>query len=120
MKRVISVVAVLAFVLSAANILAQETVKEPTATAVVVKEQPSTTVGGLPNHIWTDLLASSFFLVLLVLGVIFGWKGVDFAMRKIDFEEELKKGNIAVGIVVASIVVGLCYATSQVLSAIIH
>lgn len=75
---------------------------------------------GLPAHFMGDVLASVIFgLVLLVLMAV-GYKFVDWTLKGVDFDMELSKNNIAVGIVVASIIMGVCYGVSNIVAAILH
>ena len=39
----------------------------------------------------------------------FGYKLFDLIETKVDFADEIKKGNIAVAVVVASFLLGICY-----------
>jgi hypothetical protein len=75
---------------------------------------------GLPPQIWTDMIAVFAFGLLLILLMIVGYKLIDWALRRVDFDAELSKGNTAVGIVVASIIASLAYAVSQVIVAVIN
>lgn len=72
----------------------------------------------LPAHLGGDLLAAAAFGLLVILMVIGGYMLFDWA-SKVDFEAELAKGNIAVGIVVAATILGICYAVTHVVVAII-
>lgn len=74
---------------------------------------------GLPDHFLSDLVAVTLFGFVLCLMVGFGCKFIDWAWRKLDLEEQVQKGNVAAGIVMASVVIGLCYAMAHVVAAII-
>ena len=58
---------------------------------------------------WNSLLISTMFGVLGVLLSAFGYKLFDLIETKVDFAEEIKKGNMAVAVVVASFLAGICY-----------
>jgi uncharacterized membrane protein YjfL (UPF0719 family) len=58
---------------------------------------------------WTSLLISALYGVLGILLSAFGYKLFDLIETKVDFAEEIRKGNIAVAIVVASFLAGICY-----------
>ena len=74
---------------------------------------------GLPEHFGADMLAVALFGVALVMLVSFGCKFCDWVWRKLDLEEQVQKGNIAAGIVMGSLVIGLCYALATVVAAIL-
>lgn len=52
-------------------------------------------------------LAALFGAVGIVLS-IFGYKLFDLVETRIDFAEEIKKGNLAVAIVVGAFLIGIC------------
>ena len=54
-----------------------------------------------------------------LLLVIAGYKLFDKVITKIDFDEELKKGNVAMAIVVGAFILGLCIVVAQVVTAIL-
>lgn len=102
--------------------MAQTTPAADTATTVThtpVVPNPVTS-GGLPSHFWTDLVAAFAFGLLVILLVIVGYKVVDWSLRGVCFDTELTKGNMAVGVVVAAIVVGISLSVSNVVVAILH
>ena len=58
---------------------------------------------------WNSLLVSALFGTLGILMSAFGYKLFDLIETKVDFAEEIKKGNMAVAVVVASFLAGICY-----------
>ena len=58
---------------------------------------------------WNSILMSAVFGTLGVLLSAFGYKLFDLIETKVDFAEEIRKGNMAVAVVVASFLVGICY-----------
>ena len=53
-----------------------------------------------------------FALAFGSLGIVmsvFGYKLFDLIETKIDFAEEIKKGNIAAAIVIAGFLLGICF-----------
>jgi len=58
---------------------------------------------------WNSLLVSTMFGVLGVLLCAGGYKLFDLIETKVDFAEEIRKGNLAAAIVVASFLAGICY-----------
>lgn len=74
---------------------------------------------GLPEHTLSDLAATAMFGVVAVLLVAFGCKVADWVWRQLDLEEQVQKGNIAAGIVMASCVLGFCYVMATVAKAVI-
>lgn len=73
----------------------------------------------LPPHFPADLLATMAFGLLATLLVVAGYKLFDRIITKIDFDEELKKGNVAMSIVVGAFILGLCYVIATVVTAIV-
>ncbi len=58
---------------------------------------------------WNSLLISALYGTLGVLLSALGYKLFDLIETKVDFAEELKKGNMAVAIVVAGFLLGICF-----------
>jgi len=57
---------------------------------------------------WTSIGIAALFGLLGILLSIFGYKLFDLVETKVDFAEEIKKGNIAVAIVVGAFLIGIC------------
>ena len=74
---------------------------------------------GLPTHFGSDLLAVVVFGIIAVALVAFGTKVIDWIWKKLDLEEQVQAGNLAAGVVMGSVVIGLCYVMAQVVVAII-
>ncbi len=51
--------------------------------------------------------AAALWTLLGIALLIFGYKVFDWVIRKVNFDEELKKGNIAVAIVAAAMILGI-------------
>lgn len=73
----------------------------------------------LPENFPGDLAATLAFGLLAILLVVTGYKLFDLILTKVDFDEELKKGNLSMAIVIASFIAGLCYVIGQVVSAVV-
>jgi uncharacterized membrane protein YjfL (UPF0719 family) len=58
---------------------------------------------------WTSLAISALYGALGILLSAFGYKLFDLIETKVDFAEEIRKGNMAAAIVVASFLAGICY-----------
>ena len=58
---------------------------------------------------WTSLMISAAFGLLGIVMSAFGYKLFDLIETKVDFAEEIKKGNMAVAVVVGSFLIGICY-----------
>ena len=54
------------------------------------------------------LIASAFGGLGIVLAVV-GYKLFDLIETKVDFADEIKKGNVAVAIVVGAFLIGICF-----------
>jgi len=69
----------------------------------------------LPNLTWKvrsmgeHLAIAAAFGGLGILMSIVGYKLFDLIETKIDFAEEIKKGNIAASIVIAGFLIGICF-----------
>lgn len=57
---------------------------------------------------WQSLGFASMFGILGILLATLGYKMFDWIETKIDFADEIKKGNIAAAIVVGSFIIGIC------------
>ncbi len=58
---------------------------------------------------WESLAISAAFGIMGILMSAFGYKLFDLIETKIDFAEEIKKGNIAAAIVIAGFLMGICF-----------
>ena len=58
---------------------------------------------------WIALGISALYGLLGILLSAFGYKLFDLIETKVDFAEEIRKGNLAVAIVVAAFLIGICY-----------
>lgn len=61
------------------------------------------------GEFWLNTGYTLWWALVGLIILIFGFWGFDLVLRKINFEDELKKGNIAVAIVVAAIIVAMAY-----------
>ena len=73
----------------------------------------------LPDYFLGDLTATVAFGILAILLIIFGYVAFDKLTPKLDFNDLVSKGNIAMGIVIGSFILGLCYVVGSVVSAIL-
>ena len=53
------------------------------------------------------LLATGAFGLLGLVLMLLGFKGFEFVTRRVDIEKQLENGNLAVGIVVAALLLGV-------------
>lgn len=74
---------------------------------------------GLPIHIWSDLLAVVLFGLVLTAVLAVGTKAFDWLYRKVDLEDEVKKGNVAAAMVLSAVVFGLSYAVATVVKGVL-
>ncbi len=74
----------------------------------------------LPDYFLGDLTSTLVFGLLAIFLVIAGYKIFDIALKKLDFDEEIRKGNQAMAIVVAAFILGLCYVIGNVVATILH
>jgi putative membrane protein len=73
----------------------------------------------LPDYLLTDLVSTIAFGVVAILLIVLGYITFDKLTPKLDFNELLNKGNIALGVVVGSFILGLCYVIGRVVAAIL-
>jgi putative membrane protein len=73
----------------------------------------------LPDYLLTDLVATAAFGVVAILLIVLGYITFDKLTPKLDFNEMLAKGNVALAIVVGSFILGLCYVVGRVVAAIL-
>ena len=73
-----------------------------------------------PDYFVTDILSTIAFGVVAIFLVVLGYKLFDWLTHKLDFDDLLIKGNVAMAIVIGSFIIGLCHVVAQVVSAIVR
>jgi len=73
----------------------------------------------LPDYFLTDLISTAAFGLLAILLVVVGYKVFDWLTPKLDFDDLINKGNVAMAIVIGGFILGLCHVVAQVVSAIL-
>ena len=73
----------------------------------------------LPDYFASDLVATFAFGLLAILLIIVGYVTFDKLTPKLDFNDLIAKGNLAMAVVVGSFILGLCYVVAHVVSAIL-
>jgi putative membrane protein len=73
----------------------------------------------LPDYLLTDLVSTAAFGVVAILLIVLGYITFDKLTPKLDFNDLLNKGNVALAIVVGSFILGLCYVVGRVVAAIL-
>lgn len=73
----------------------------------------------LPDYFWGDIIATIAFGLVAILLVVLGYKIFDKLTPRLDFDDLLNKGNIAMAIVIGSFILGLCYVVARVVAAIL-
>lgn len=73
----------------------------------------------LPDYFVGDLVATVAFGIIAILLIVVGYIAFDKLTPKLDFDELLNKGNMALAVVVGSFILGLCYVIGRVVSAIL-
>ncbi len=73
----------------------------------------------LPDYFLGDITATVAFGIIAILLVVLGYKVFDKLTPKLNFDDLLNKGNIAMAIVVGSFIIGLCYVVAHVVAAIV-
>jgi len=73
----------------------------------------------LPEYFFGDLVATVAFGIVAILLIIVGYVCFDRLTPKLDFDDLLNKGNMALGVVIGSFILGLCYVVGRVVSAVL-
>ena len=73
----------------------------------------------LPDYILGDIVATVAFGIIAILLVVLGYKIFDKLTPRLNFDELLNKGNIAMAIVIGSFILGLCHVVARVVAAIV-
>jgi len=73
----------------------------------------------LPDFFFTDLVSTAAFGIVAILLIIVGYVSFDKLTPQLDFNDLIKKGNMAMAVVVGSFILGLCYVVGRVVSAIL-
>jgi putative membrane protein len=73
----------------------------------------------LPDYFFGDLVATAAFGIVAILLIIVGYIAFDRLTPKLDFDELLNKGNVALAIVIGCFILGLCYVIGRVVAAIL-
>ena len=73
----------------------------------------------LPDYFFGDLVATVAFGIVAILLIIVGYVAFDKLTPKLDFDDLLNKGNMALGVVIGSFILGLCYVVGRVVSAVL-
>ena len=73
----------------------------------------------LPEYFFGDLVATAAFGVAAILLIVLGYVTFDKLTPKLDFNDLINKGNMAIAVVVGSFILGLCYVVGRVVAAIL-
>jgi len=73
----------------------------------------------LPDYILPDITATFAFGIVAILLIILGYIAFDKLTPKLDFVDLLNKGNIALAVVIGSLLLGLCYVVGRVVAAVV-
>ena len=73
----------------------------------------------LPDYFVADLISTVAFGLIAILLVVVGYKVFDKLTPKLDFDDLLNKGNVAMAIVIGGFILGLCHVVARVVSAIL-
>ncbi len=73
----------------------------------------------LPDYLLTDLISTFAFGVVAILLIVLGYVTFDKLTPRLDFNDLLNRGNVALAIVVGSFILGLCYVVGRVVAAIL-
>jgi putative membrane protein len=73
----------------------------------------------LPDYFLGDVVSTVAFGLVAILLVVLGYKVFDKLTPKLDFDDLINKGNVAMAIVIGSFILGLCHVVARVVSAIL-
>jgi putative membrane protein len=73
----------------------------------------------LSSDLLPDLVSTVAFGIIAIFLILLGYVVFDKLTPKLDFDDLLNKGNVALAIVVSSFILGLCFVVGKVVSAII-
>jgi uncharacterized membrane protein YjfL (UPF0719 family) len=73
----------------------------------------------LPEYFLGDLVATFIFGIVAILLIIIGYIAFDKLTPKLDFDDLLNKGNMALAVVIGSFILGLCYVVGRVVAAVV-
>ena len=73
----------------------------------------------LPDYFLGDLAATVAFGLIAILLIVVGYTVFDKLTPKLDFNDLINKGNVAMAIVIGSFILGLCYVVGRVVASIL-
>jgi uncharacterized membrane protein YjfL (UPF0719 family) len=73
----------------------------------------------LPDYFLGDLVATFIFGIVAIFLIIIGYIAFDKLTPKLDFDDLLNKGNMALALVIGSFILGLCYVVGRVVAAVV-
>ena len=68
----------------------------------------------LPDTFYVGLVGSAAFGLLGIVLLLLGFFGFEVVTRKLNVQEQLEKGNVAVGIVVGALLLAVAYIAAHV------
>ena len=84
-------------------------------TLLAVEPDAASNGGFFPSTFWPGLCATLIYGVVGIALVVLGFKVFDWLTPQIHVQRELaEKHNIAVAILCASVILGVCYIVAQV------
>jgi len=73
----------------------------------------------VPDYLFADLVSTVAFGIVAILLIILGYVAFDKLTPKLDFNDLINKGNVAMAIVIGAFIIGLCYVVGRVVGAIL-
>ena len=70
----------------------------------------------LPDTFWVGVVGSMIFGVLGIILMLLGYFAFELCTRKLNVQEELHNGNVAVGIVVAALLIAISLIVGHVVN----
>lgn len=68
----------------------------------------------MPEHLWTNLLGAGIFGLVGIVLLLLGYWLFELITPKLNVQKELMEKNMAVGVVVAALLLGIAYIVAHV------
>jgi len=73
----------------------------------------------LSPNFFPDIVTAIVFGLVAIILVVLGYVIFDKLTPKLDFGDLINKGNMAMGVMIGSFILGLCYVIGRVVAAIL-
>jgi putative membrane protein len=84
---------------------------------LIAQIEPKVGFSFMSEHFWGDIVAAAAFGLVGIVLLLLGYFLFDLVTPRIDVQKELSEKNMAVALVVASLLFGIAYIAAHVVSA---